>query len=818
MGNFKKATCVLFAVSFVFAAGCASQGGGNGGGKYNGTLAVSVANADDKILQSYDTSTKAGAALKADFESRYQSEVKITAYKNEYESKQLILNSTTDISAYDIGVSDLKCGDYIISKSNFEISHEYYHKVDTIYENESEMIAGMYPDALIPFADAQRLKMNSVKAGENQGVYITLYVPENTAAGVYTGEITVSAEGTEQKRVPVSVNVLDYTLSGSVTMKSCIPQQIMYFFNGELDDTAEMYDKYSAALKKYRLAVQYLSSYLCASEADEEKLAFVLNDEVTRAAEAAKDVRVSGYAIRVYEKWNESRGKYILNETMFLKYLKAYVDGSVSSGEDLFKKAYVYMGNIIDEPVLGGEQGIENANYVSGQFESVLAEAVEYAKQKGLESGALESLKKLPHVVTGEYVESLTGPQAYCPTIEKLNNDAEVKRYESLREEGKSYWWYTCTQPKIPYPTYHIDDNGVSARVMSWMAKEYKVDGYLTWEDAFYRTVEGDNYIDCKGKDCYDNVHRWSDAYGDGFLFYPGSPLGIDGPVASLRLSVIRDGMEENEALCDLERAYAALGEKYGARLDCGGVQNELYAKLYDTVKVKCTSDDLDECHALLGKLNELANRGVAVSDLKIGQNGEVSAKIYAQNGAQVKLNGETLAFAASGEGAVANVSGKYEKFVLTVNDTEYKIAVPQSANTYEIKAADVSVYDENQTLKTSSGTQTEKEGISAIAAEAENRYRLSLNVSALDQTLKSGSLIVYVYSDCSATVSVSVQGNNKNRFLNTFAVTSGWNVLRVDRLQDYSLSALKNVEFVNLSVLSEQAVNFAVSRVTVLK
>lgn len=45
---------------------------------------------------------------------------------------------------------------------------------------------------------------------------------------------------------------------------------------------------------------------------------------------------------------------------------------------------------------------------------------------------------------------------------------------------------------------------------------------------------------------------------GDGALFYPGNDAGIDGPVASLRLKALRDGMEDYEYFALLEK----LGEK----------------------------------------------------------------------------------------------------------------------------------------------------------------------------------------------------------------------------------------------------------------
>jgi hypothetical protein len=41
--------------------------------------------------------------------------------------------------------------------------------------------------------------------------------------------------------------------------------------------------------------------------------------------------------------------------------------------------------------------------------------------------------------------------------------------------------------------------------------------------------------------------------YGDGSVLYPGSKVGIAGPVASIRLKLIREGLEDVEYLRLLE-------------------------------------------------------------------------------------------------------------------------------------------------------------------------------------------------------------------------------------------------------------------------
>jgi hypothetical protein len=45
---------------------------------------------------------------------------------------------------------------------------------------------------------------------------------------------------------------------------------------------------------------------------------------------------------------------------------------------------------------------------------------------------------------------------------------------------------------------------------------------------------------------------------GEGSLFYPGTQAGFDGPVASIRLKMIREGMEDYEYL----KILAAAGDK----------------------------------------------------------------------------------------------------------------------------------------------------------------------------------------------------------------------------------------------------------------
>ncbi len=104
---------------------------------------------------------------------------------------------------------------------------------------------------------------------------------------------------------------------------------------------------------------------------------------------------------------------------------------------------------------------------------------------------------------------------------------------------------------------------------MGWVAFDYDVSGFLYFDTTrSLTTAWTDQYL--------------SGANGDGNLFYPGGPDGLDGgpaiggehaiPLESVRLKRLRDGVEDYEYLRALAarrgrpRAAAAVGSLFGPR------------------------------------------------------------------------------------------------------------------------------------------------------------------------------------------------------------------------------------------------------------
>lgn len=85
----------------------------------------------------------------------------------------------------------------------------------------------------------------------------------------------------------------------------------------------------------------------------------------------------------------------------------------------------------------------------------------------------------------------------------------------------------------------------LSHRVLFWQQKREKIEGLLYWETAWWNPANvKDPWTDMATvKEINKNLR------GDGSLFYPGKQVGVDGPVSSQRLEMVRDGLEDFDYL-----------------------------------------------------------------------------------------------------------------------------------------------------------------------------------------------------------------------------------------------------------------------------
>jgi hypothetical protein len=126
-------------------------------------------------------------------------------------------------------------------------------------------------------------------------------------------------------------------------------------------------------------------------------------------------------------------------------------------------------------------------------------------------------------------------------------------RIEDYKAEGNNCWTYITWEPGKPYNNLYVNEEGLDHRILFWQMYDFGSEGFLYWASNYWLET-GDPWVN-------QLTVPWlsMNVYGDGSLLYNGNKVGIDGACASLRLDLIRDGMEDY-ALLSL--AMEVLGEK----------------------------------------------------------------------------------------------------------------------------------------------------------------------------------------------------------------------------------------------------------------
>jgi len=103
----------------------------------------------------------------------------------------------------------------------------------------------------MPVNDATELQPVSIPDGENRQFWVTIHIPVNTAPGIYTAEVAVSAAGERIAALPVEVEVLPFTLADPMLVYSIFHRAMLDDRNpaGSVSSELRSEAQYAAELK-----------------------------------------------------------------------------------------------------------------------------------------------------------------------------------------------------------------------------------------------------------------------------------------------------------------------------------------------------------------------------------------------------------------------------------------------------------------------------------------------------------------------------------------------------------------------------------------
>jgi len=189
----------------------------------------------------------------------------------------------------------------------------------------------------------------------------------------------------------------------------------------------------------------------------------------------------------------------------------------------------------------------------------------------------------------------LTGSlDIWCPNEHYFDTNPRI--YEQFRERqqaGEAGWWYVCCGPGEPYNNFFVSMDGFAHRLIFTQMCRLGVTGLLYWSTTYWNPTTGT-------KDPWTDIATVKDInpliYGDGSLLYPGKQVGIDGPVGSIRLKLIRDGIEDYQYLRLLADRRGEEAAKRAARALCPSLSEYCHdggqlARIRDKIAEEIASD-----------------------------------------------------------------------------------------------------------------------------------------------------------------------------------------------------------------------------------
>lgn len=370
-----------------------------------------------------------------------------------------------------------------------------------------------FPDPLVPLALDGQVACVDLKAGETKAVWVRLRVPEDASPGAYKLRVVVGAFGLVGGLVqetngpfimaPLHVTLWPFRLPRGTHARTAFGISGSYIAQQHGVKTGtpeydELYRRYYDELLEHRVCAYSLPYGLMDS----------------RAVPYLRDERVNAFTVSYTDEEDRMREEW--------SYLRAL---------GVAHKAWIYP---LDEPV--------NRD----QYTTLKRRAAHvHTLSPGLKvcspffRGPDWDDKLTPFDELVGYLDIWCCNTGYYskPEIQQLMRERQKK--------GEEAWWYVCCGPGHPFCNFFVNMAALQHRLLMWQMYRYDITGLLYWSTTYWNPAST--------KDPWEDIATVKDInpsiYGDGSLFYPGARYGIKGPVTSVRLECIRDGLEDYEYL-----------------------------------------------------------------------------------------------------------------------------------------------------------------------------------------------------------------------------------------------------------------------------
>ncbi len=416
-----------------------------------------------------------------------------------------------------------------------------------------------YPEIAVPL---ELVPSFDISQGQNQSLWVDVYIPKSSHPGLYSGDLTIRANGSV-RTVPVELTVRDFALPDLPSAKTMVYYSMENINDRYLGDPypdvgTDTYDR-SLDLEDvhFQLAHRHKVSlidgwYAEVADIDDrwiDRLNGGLFTESRGYSGPGAGVGNNVFSIGTYGSWpwrDGSRQDMWTQTDLWVNWFDAHDFGA-------YTEYFLYL---IDE---------------SDDY----AQTEQWARWMDENPGPGRRLMSmatvdLPTRLTEIPSLDITASWAGIGITDVWRDAADAV----ASDPAERLYLYNGSRPAIG--SFAVEDDGVSPRVLAWSHYKKNIDRWFYWESTYYDNYQGDMgetnvFQKAQTYGSFDRVDDelgetgWNYVNGDGVLLYPGTDMrypadshGVPGPFASLRLKLWRRGIQDVDYLTEAAAADPA--------------------------------------------------------------------------------------------------------------------------------------------------------------------------------------------------------------------------------------------------------------------
>ena len=462
--------------------------------------------------------------------------VSIAGAKNEHIPFQVVVTAPPPptrneraASGFFVEASDLLSENGRIPRDRLRLY--FQHAILCYGKSSPGSSTGFWPDALAPLTDPFGMAAEFRTAVRNRGIWADLVTPADIPAGDYAGSIRITQNGSPLDELRLKLKVYDFALPAEthlITYMGVSSRQLTAFH-----DVQPRSPEAKALLRKYH-AFLY-----------ENRMEPWFNESLQPEIQQAGDKITLRFDEQAYDLYlNQWHTKRVILEAaprgLAGERAKAYVRQVAE-----FYKQHGWLNRLVfNSPI--DEPNSAQAFADTRKWADLVHEAA---------PGVPFLVTKSPAGGNPEWGPLAGYANYFSVHGNELNRLAVKDAIRSEQAKGGEITWYISCDQVYPQPNYFIDASAMDPVMVPWITWRYGMQGILYWDLKFWSQTP-DPWLNpvtyLSGFLCSNgNILN-----GEGSLIYPGSRVrrytgqkDQDGPVSSIRLELLREGIEDYERL-----------------------------------------------------------------------------------------------------------------------------------------------------------------------------------------------------------------------------------------------------------------------------